>query len=26
VYARLDGYQLFPHWTVTVGGSYAFSP
>src|SRR5256885_10426504 len=26
VYARLDGYQLFPHWTATVGGSYAFSP
>ena len=26
VYARLDGYQLFPRWTATVGGSYAFSP
>lgn len=26
MYARLDGYQLFPHWTATVGGSYAFSP
>ena len=25
-YSRLDGYQLFPHWTATVGGSYAFSP
>jgi hypothetical protein len=24
VYARLDGYQLFPRWTATVGGSYAF--
>jgi hypothetical protein len=24
VYSRLDGYQLFPHWTATVGGSYAF--
>jgi hypothetical protein len=26
VYSNLDGYQLFPHWTATVGGSYAFSP
>ena len=26
MYARLDGYQLFPHWTATVGGSYAFAP
>lgn len=26
MYSRLDGYQLFPHWTATVGGSYAFSP
>jgi hypothetical protein len=25
MYARLDGYQLFPRWTATVGGSYAFS-
>jgi hypothetical protein len=24
VYSRLDGYQLFPRWTATVGGSYAF--
>jgi hypothetical protein len=24
VYSRLDGYQLSPHWTATVGGSYAF--
>ena len=24
VFSRLDGYQLFPHWTATVGGSYAF--
>jgi len=26
VYSNLDGYQLFPHWTATVGGSYAFAP
>jgi hypothetical protein len=26
MYARLDGYQLFPRWTATIGGSYAFSP
>jgi hypothetical protein len=26
MYSRLDGYQLFPHWTATVGGSYAFAP
>src|SRR6202165_220309 len=26
MYSRLDGYQLFPHWTAPVGGSYAFSP
>ena len=25
-YSNLDGYQLFPHWTATVGGSYAFAP
>ena len=24
VYSQLAGYQLFPHWTATVGGSYAF--
>jgi hypothetical protein len=24
VYSHLDGYQLFPRWTATVGGSYAF--
>lgn len=24
VYSRLDGYQLFPHWTATVGVSHAF--
>ena len=24
VYSNLDGYQLFPHWTATVGVSYAF--
>ena len=24
VYSRLDGYQLFPRWTATVGGSYGF--
>jgi hypothetical protein len=24
VYSNLDGYQLFPHWTVTAGLSYAF--
>ena len=24
VYSNLDGYQLFPHWTATVGLSYAF--
>jgi hypothetical protein len=23
VYSRLDGYQLFPHWTASVGASYA---
>ncbi len=25
VYSNLDGYQLLPHWTATLGGSYAFS-
>ena len=24
VYSNLDGYQLFPHWTATMGLSYAF--
>ncbi|MEJ2646651.1 MAG: transporter [Gammaproteobacteria bacterium] len=24
VYSRLDGYQLFPKWTATVGVSYGF--
>lgn len=24
VYSNLSGYQLFPHWTATVGLSYAF--
>jgi hypothetical protein len=24
VYSRLDGYQLFPHWTASAGLSYAF--
>ena len=24
VYSRLDGYQLFPHWTASAGASYAF--
>lgn len=24
VYSNLDGYQLFPHWTATVGIGYAF--
>jgi hypothetical protein len=24
IYSNLDGYQLFPHWTATVGLSYAF--
>lgn len=24
VYSHLDGYQLFPRWTATVGGSYSF--
>jgi hypothetical protein len=25
VSSNLEGYQLLPHWTATVGGSYAFS-
>ena len=24
VYSRLEGYQLFPHWTASAGVSYAF--
>ena len=24
VFSKLDGYQLFPHWTGTVGLSYSF--
>jgi hypothetical protein len=24
VYSNLSGYQLFPHWTATMGVSYAF--
>ncbi len=24
VYSRLQGYQLFPHWTASAGASYAF--
>jgi hypothetical protein len=24
VYSDLDGYQLFPHWTMTMGLSHAF--
>lgn len=24
IYSKLDGYQLFPHWTATAGLSYAF--
>jgi hypothetical protein len=24
VYSKLEGYQLFPHWTMTVGLSHAF--
>ena len=24
VFSRLDGYQVFPHWTGSVGLSYAF--
>jgi hypothetical protein len=24
VYSKLDGYQLFPHWTASAGVSYAF--
>ena len=24
VYSKLDGYQVFPHWTASVGVSYAF--
>ena len=24
VYSHLDGYQVFPRWTASVGGAYAF--
>lgn len=24
VYSKLTGYQVFPHWTASVGASYAF--
>ncbi len=24
IYSRLDGYQLFPHWTASAGISHAF--
>lgn len=24
LYSKLDGYQLSPRWTATIGGSYAF--
>ncbi len=24
IYSNLTGYQLFPHWTGSVGASYAF--
>jgi len=24
IYSNLTGYQLFPHWTASVGASYAF--
>jgi Putative MetA-pathway of phenol degradation len=24
VYSNLSGYQLFPHWTASIGASYAF--
>jgi hypothetical protein len=24
VYSRLDGYQVFPHWTASMGAVYAF--
>ena len=24
LYSKLDGYQLYPRWTATAGGSYAF--
>jgi hypothetical protein len=24
VYSNLDGYQLFPRWTATVGLSHSF--
>jgi len=24
IYSQLSGYQLFPHWSGSVGASYAF--
>jgi len=24
VYSKLDGYQVFPHWTASMGASYVF--
>jgi hypothetical protein len=24
VYSKLDGYQVFPHWTASLGAAYAF--
>ncbi len=24
VFSKLQGYQLFPHWSATIGGAYAF--
>jgi len=24
VYSKLEGYQVFPRWTASVGASYAF--
>ncbi|HTP45459.1 MAG TPA: transporter [Casimicrobiaceae bacterium] len=24
LYSRLDGYQLFPHWTASAGATYSF--
>jgi hypothetical protein len=24
VFSRLDGYQVFPHWTASLGAAYAF--
>jgi hypothetical protein len=24
IFSKIDGYQVFPHWTASVGASYAF--